>query len=410
MKTHLISILTVCLIGLLTVSATAQSEPNQSLETDQGRPVGPGSSPEEANAYIDNCIHDWLALKLPDRSPKIKPQEMIQLASSIKRLGVTNLIAVYGQTKPDIAYRVNAEYNAQDEMKRAVVGKALSLSATDADISNLLGLYDNHPLILEVFVDHTEWDADPRLVDFLIAQLDQIPAAYARSDLAPTRLFELIARSKDTNVSNKFDSFLTDTTQNPGTYTNAHLYLGLITTYYENSNPTIEKHLPDLLETLAKRTNTEPSDPYTDVSTGTVFGQFFIGVAMNKPDLFASQLTKDAYNKLVDEADNAGNATAKAYIIGAICGNKNALRKLGDTYNNPDTNSSTAPGLAASERNLTKKYLESVDCQLSGDKIQETADHVSLAVYDPVKCTWTIPKDNSDGASSSSSASANTGP
>jgi hypothetical protein len=390
MKIHLITILTLCLLGLLTSPATAQNEPNSSLETDQGHPVGPGSSLDEANGYVDNCIHDWFAQKLPDRSPKINPQEMIQLASGIKRLGVTNLIAVYGQTKPDIAYRMNAEYNPQDEMKRAVLEKALSLSATDGDISNMLALYDKTPLILEVFVDHPEWDSNPHLIDFLVTQLDQVPTAYRKSDLAPTRLFALAARSKDANVSNKFDSFLTDVTQNSTSYPNAHVYLGLTTTYYETTDPVIEKHLPNILETMAERAKPTASDPYTDITAGNVFSLFVADVAIKKPSLFAAQSTKDAFNKLVDAADNSANV--KAYIIAAICGDKDALRKIADKYNDQDTSASTAPAFAASERNLAKKYLESIDCQLDGDKFKETTDHASLAVYDPNTCMWTIPK------------------
>lgn len=395
MKTYLITILTVCLVGLLTSPATAQNAPNPPQSEYQGHPVGPTMSPDDANSYVDSLVHDWFMLKLPDRNPKINPQDMVQLASGIKRLGVTNLIAVYGQTKSDIAYRMNAEYNPQDEMKRAVLEKALSLSATDGDISNVLALYDKTPLILEVFVDHPEWDSNPHLIDFLVAQLDQVPTAYRQSDLAPTRLFALAARSKDANVSNKFDSFLTDVSQNSTSYPNAHVYLGLTTTYYETSDPVIEKHLPNILETMAERAKPTASDPYTDITAGNVFSLFMADVAMKKPSLFAAQSTKDAFNKLVDAADDSANV--KAYIIGATCGNQNALRKLADKYNNPDAGVSTAPGFAASERNLAKKYLESIDCQLDGDKLKETADHTSLAVYDPVKCTWTIPKDNGDG-------------
>jgi hypothetical protein len=415
MKTYLISILNLCLLAFATSPASAQNEPNSSLETDQGRPVGPGSSPDEANGYVDNCIHDWFAQKLPDRSPKINPQEMIQLATGIKRLGVTNLIAVYGQTKPDIAYRMNAEYNPQDEMKRAVLEKALSLSATDGDISNMLALYDKTPLILSVLVDHTEWDSNPHLVDFLITQLDQIPAAYSKSDLAPTRLFELAARNTTPAVVSKFDSFIVDIVQNANNYPNGHVYLGLIATYCEvtntnqANNATIQKHLPDIIAAMVQKAKTETSDPYTDITAGNIFGLFFANLAIKQPSLFAAQSTKDAINKLVDDADNSDTATANAYIVSAVCGSKSALRKLADKYNSPEDNASTAPGFIASQRNLIKAYLSTINCQLDGDKLKETTDHASLAIYDPVKCTWTIPKDNGDGTTTPN-VSANAAP
>src|SRR5258708_340123 len=79
-----------------------------------------------------------------------------------------------------------------------------------ADIDALLGLYDTRPLVLSVFMDHPEWDSDPRVTDFVSAHLDQLPDAYKQSDIAPTPLLLLAAGNPSSGVQTKLDATVTD--------------------------------------------------------------------------------------------------------------------------------------------------------------------------------------------------------
>ena len=140
----------LCFLAIA-ITVGIADEPNSSNDEYNGQPVGPALSPEAANGYVDSVVKAWLDSRPAGGSSKIDPEDLIKLATAIKRLGMANLVAAYGQTTPDMLYKVNAAINPQDEIKRAALEKALSLTATVSDIDALLGLYDSRPLILDVF-------------------------------------------------------------------------------------------------------------------------------------------------------------------------------------------------------------------------------------------------------------------
>lgn len=386
---------------VLAIAAGRADDPVSLADQYNGQPVGPALSPDDANGYVDSVVQAWLTSRPAGGSSKIGPEDLIKLAASIRRLGVTDLVAVYGQTAPDVLYKVNAMMNPQDEIKRAVLEKALGLTATTSDIDALLGLYDSHPLILDVLNDHPEWDADPRVSNFLTTRLDQIPDAYKASDLAPTRLLILAARNASPAVQGKLDSLLTDATGNDSNYPNAHFYLNLVTVYAQNPNPVIAKHLPDIFTVLASRAKTTPSDVYQEVSVLDVFIQFEWtlqygtswkgNMAAATAALFSDLKAKDAVLKLASAAGDSGSQGARVLVPAAACGDKKALLKLVDLYHDSS--------ITEMERNLAKKYLETIVCQRAGDKLPLVVTHVETATYDPATCTWII---SGDGNSSPS--------
>lgn len=362
--------------------------------THNGQPVGPALSADDANGYIDNVVKTWLSTKSSNSSPKIGPEDLIKLANQIKQLGMANLVAAYGQTAPDVLCKVDVVIIPQDEIKRAVLEKALSLTATASDIDALLGVYDSRPLILDVFNDHPEWDVDPQMSNFLATHLDQIQDAYKASDLAPTRLLTLAARNTSSAVQSKLDSLLTDATTTDSNYSNAHLYLNLIAVYAQAPNPAIAKHLPDIFAILTSRAKSAPSDVYSEVSVRDVFlqlqwalqfGNAWKGnITTASTTLFSDQKTKDAVLKLAGAAQDSGfNGLAPTAVLvpAAACGDKPALKKLADLYHDPNSNTA----------NLAKKYLMTIICQRDGDRMSQIVDHIDDAVYDPATCGWTIP-------------------
>lgn len=385
--------LVLCLWGLATTINTAD-DPS---DTFHGQSIGPTLTPDDADGYVDSVVKNWLSTRPAGGSSKIDLEDLIKLATVIKRLGMGNLVAAYGQTAPDVLYKVNATMNPQDEIKRAVLEKALSLTATASDIDALLGLYDTRPLILDVFNDHPEWDVDPRVSSFLVTRLDQIPDAYKASDLAPARLQMLAARSAAPAVQSKLDSLITDATANDSNYANSHLYLNLITVFAQVPNPVISKHLPDIFTVLASRAKSSPSDVYSEVSVRDVFlqlqwvlqfGSAWKGnMATASVALFADQKTKDAVIKLASAAGDGGfNGLASTAVLvpAAACGDKAALKKLTDLSHDPNNNIA----------NTAKKYLATVICQRDGDKVNQIVDHIDDAVYDSAACAWTIPNSN----------------
>lgn len=383
----------LCILALAIMSGIADDQ-DSSADTYNGQPVGPTLSADDANGYVDSVVKAWLASRPAGGSSKIGPEDLIKLTTVIKRIGMANLVAAYGQTAPDVLYKVGAAMNPQDEIKRAVLEKALSLTATTSDIDALLGLYDSRPLILDVLNDHPEWDADPRVSNFLTTRLDQIPDAYKASDLAPTRLLILAARNASPTVQGKLDSLLTDAAGNDSNYSNSHFYLNLITVYAQAASPVIAKHLPDIFTLLASRTKISPSDIYNEVSMRDVFlqlqwalqyGEAWKGnMATASPALFSDQKTKDAINKLAEVAEDSGfNGITPITVLipAAACGSKPALKKLADLYHDPNSNTA----------NLAKRYLMTILCQRDGDKMSQIVNHIDDAVYDPATCGWTIP-------------------
>jgi len=382
--------LVLCLWALATTISIAD-DPSDSFN---GQPIGPTLTPDDANGYVDSIVKAWLASRLVGDNSKTGPEDLIKLATAIKRIGVTDLVAAYGQTAPDVLYRVDVAMNPQDEIKRAILEKALSLTATTADIDALIGLYDSRPLILDVVTEHPEWDADPRVSNFLTMRLDQIQDAYKASDLAPTRLLILASRNASPAVQSKLDSLIADATANDSNYPNAHFYLNLITVYAQAPSPIIAKHLPDIFAVLSSRAQSSPSDVYNDVSVRDVFlqlqwalqfGSMWKGnVATASAALFADQKSKDAVLKLAGAAQDSGfNGLAPTAVLvpAAACGDKPSLKKLADLYHDPNNNTAGA----------AKKYLATVVCQRDGDKMNQVVDHVGDAVYDPAACMWTIP-------------------
>jgi hypothetical protein len=362
---------------------------DDSADTYNGQPVDSNLSTDDANAYVDLVVKKWFDSVPSGSIPKIGPQDLIKLATAIRRVGVPDLISAYSHTAPDAAYRMNVELDPQNEIKRAVVEKALSLTATASDIDSLIGLYDTRPLILNVLVDHSEWDSDQRVIDFLVSNLDQINEAYKKSDLAPTRLLQLAARNSAPAVQSKLDAVLTDATQNDGNYPNAHLYLNLISIDTLTPSPTIAKHLPDIFAVLPSRAKSPPSDIYNEISPENVFTQLQLGnMATNKPVLFADQKTRDAILKLASAAEDGGFQGARVLVPAAVCGDKKALVKLVDLYHDSET--------TEMERNLARKFLETIAYHGAGDKLANVVTQIGTATYDPATCTWTIPDGTSN--------------
>jgi len=388
-----------------TMSVSIADDPGTPADTYNGQPLGPALLTDDANGYVDSVVKAWLASRPDGGSSKIGPEDLIKLTSAIKRIGMANLVAAYGRTAPDVLYKVNAVMNPQDEIKRAVLEKALSLTATASDIDALLGLYDSRPLILDVFNDHPEWDTDPRVSNFLAARLDQIPDAYKASDLAPTRLLILATRNTSSAVQGKLDSLITDATANDSNYSNSHLYLNLITVYAQAPSPVIAKHLPDIFTVLAGRAKNSPSDVYSDASVRDVFlqlqwtllyGETWKGnMTSASAALFTDQRSKDAILKLAAAAEDSGfNGLAPTAVLvpAAACGDKPSLKKLADLGHDPNSAISS----------MAKKYLITINCPSTGDKLTQIIDHIDTATYDPATCTWAIPKDNEVGAGTTS--------
>jgi len=381
----------LCLL-ILGIIVGLADDTGSSADQYNGQPIGPTLPPDDANGYVDSVVKAWLASRPVGGNSKIGPEDLIKLATAIKRIGVTDLVAAYGQTAPDVLYKVDAAMNPQGEIKRAVLEKALSLTATASDIDTLLGLYDSRPLILDVFNDHLEWDADTRVSSFLTTRLDQVPDAYKASDLAPTRLLSLAARNTSPAVQSKLDSLLADATANNSNYPNAHLYLNLIAVFAQAPSPAIAKHLPDIFAILASRAKSSPSDVYSEVSVRDVFlqlqwalqyGEAWKGnITTAAAALFADQKTRDAVTKLASAAENSGfNGLAPTAVLvpAAACGDKVALKKLAEASKQPDNNSAFA-----------KKYLATINWQGTGDKISQIVNHIDDAVYEPTTVTWTI--------------------
>jgi len=260
-----------------------------------------------------------------------------------------------------------------------------------------LGLYDAHPLILEVLVEHPEWDSDPRVTDFLVAKMDQISDAYKKSDLAPGYLLTLAARNTSQAVQSKWDSFLTDATTNDSHYPNGHLFVDLVTTYARTGNPVLSRHLSDVFAVLGNRVKSSASDPFNEISSRDFFLQvqwaLQFGTAWKgnmttaAAALFGDQKTKDAVTKLASAAEDSGfNGLAPTAVLipAAACGDKAALKKLADLSH--DSNSNIA--------NSAKKYLATVIYQHDGDQMSQIVDHIDGAIYDPATCIWTIPNTN----------------
>jgi len=391
------NLFTIFSFWVLATTAGMADNPGDPPSTYNGQPIGPALSADDANGYVDSVVKAWLTSRPAGGSSKIGPEDLIKLVTSIKRLGVADLVAAYGQTAPDVLYKVDAAMNPQDEIKRAVLEKTLSITATASDLDALLGLYDSRPLILDVLNDHPEWDSDPRVSNFLITRLDQIPDVYKASDLAPTRLLILAARNTSSAVQGKLDSLITDATANDSNYSNSHLYLNLITVYAQVPSPVITKHLPDIFAILASRAKSTPSDVYSDVSVRDIFlqlqwslqyGEAWKGnMTSASAALFTDQRSKDAILKLAAAAEDSGfNGLAPTAVLvpAAACGDKPSLKKLADFYHDPNTNTA----------NTAKKYLATIICQRDGDKINQIVDHVGDAVYDPTTCAWTIPNGN----------------
>jgi hypothetical protein len=390
---------------VLAIAAGLAEDTGSSVDQYNGQPVGPALSPDDANGYVDSVVKNWVASKLPNSNSKIGPEDLIKLVTSIKRLGMADLAAAYGQTAPDVLYRVDAAINPQDEIKRAVLEKALSLTATTSDIDALLGLYDSRPLILDVLNDHPDWDADPRVSNFLTTHLDQIQDAYKASDLAPTRLLSLAARNTSPTVQGKLDSLIADATTNDSNYSNSHLYLNLITVYAQVPCPVIAKHLPDIFAILATHAKSSPSDVYNEVSVRDVFLQLQWALQFGSAwkgnmtsasaALFSDQKAKDAILKLAAAAEDSGfNGIASTSVLvpAAACGDKPSLKKLAEICH--DSNGAIS--------SMAKKYLITINCQSAGDKLPQVIDHIDTATYDPATCTWAIPKDNEVGAGTTS--------
>jgi hypothetical protein len=345
-------LLLILCLTTFTITARADDTPSATL------------SPDDAVAYIDVVVKKWIEVN-PNHG-KIDLQSAGALVADVQRVGVTSLIAAYRITAPDTGYRVNVPLDQKEELKRAVLEKALSATASSSDINTLLAVYDERPLILEVFTDHADWDSNASVTDFLAAHLqhDPIAAAYQKSDLAPLHLLLLAARSHAADVADKFDGLLSDITQNSTSYKNTHLFTHLIAVNGLMPNTIIPKHLPDLLVTLASRAHFPPSDIYNDVQSFTVFSPQLMDWAIAHPTTFTDPATKDAMLKLVDAASN-GTPNANALIVAAVCGRKEALVQL-STTNSPQA----------------KKYLAA---------IPNIAAHIDAAVYDPAACTWTFP-------------------
>lgn len=388
--------LVLCLWALAPAIGLAD-DPSSPSDTFNGQPIGPTLAPDDANGYVDSVVKAWLASRPAGGSSKIGPEDLIKLATAIKRIGVTNLVAAYGQTAPDALYKINAAINPQDEIKRAVLEKALRLTATASDIDALLGLYDSRPLILDVFNDDPEWDADIRVSNFLVTHLDQIQDAYKVSDLAPTRLLTLAARNASPAVQSKLDSLIADATANDSNYSNSHLYLNLITVFAQAPSPVIARHLPDIFTVLASRAKSSPSDVYSELSVRDVFlqlqwalqfGSAWKGnITAASAALFADQKAKDAITKLARAAEDSGfNGLAPATVLvpAAACGDKAALKKLADLSHDPNNNTA----------NTAKKYLATIICPRDGDKMNQIIDHITDAVYDSATCAWTISNSN----------------
>lgn len=375
-----------------TCGILAASDAETPADTFNGQSVGPDLSADDANAYVDSVVKAQLS-KNGSAGSKLDMNAASGAISDIKRLGIANLVSSYGQTKGDVLYVVDATLDRSDEMKRGILEKALSQSATSADIDALLGLYDAHPLILEVLVEHPEWDSDPRVTDFLVAKLDQIPDAYKKSDLAPGYLLTLAARNTSTAVQSKWDSFLTDATNNDSHYPNGHLFVELVTTYARTGSPIIAKHLSDIFTVLGNRVKSSTSDPFNEISLrdfflqvqwALQFGTTWKGnITTAAAALFGDQKTKDTVTKLAGEIENNsynGIAPTAVLVPAAACGDKAALKKLAELAHDPNGNIA----------NMAKKYLTTINCPSASDKLTQVIDHIDAAAYDPALCAWTI--------------------
>jgi len=359
-----------------------------------GQPVGPNLTPDDASAYVESVLKGWASSS--DGTSKIRPDDMIKLAAAIKPLGVANLLAAYSHTAPDTEYRSNTQVNPEDEAKRAVLEKALSQSATTSDLDALLAVYDSRPLILSVLSDHPEWDNESKVIDFLAAHLDQLADAYKQSDRAPTTLLVLAARSPAASVQSKLDSVISAATQNDANYSNAHLYVDIIYAYAQTASPTIGKHLPDVFTVLANRAKVAPSDIYNEVAVRDVFNKTWWALQFGKlgglsaasTALFADQKSKDAVTKMADEASNDnynGMQAALALVPAAACGNKSALKQV------VELGQGSGGGPSSMNAAFAKKYLDTIKCSASGDRLKQITSHIDDATYDSTTCVWTIP-------------------
>ena len=369
------------LLCLLTLPVTGLAD--DTSQTYHGQPADSTLSADDATGYVDQVVKDWLASQSSSNSPKIGPRDLSKLAAQIKALGMSNLIAAFGKTTPDTAYRMNVPINPQEEIKRSIIEKALSITAGTTDIDALLGLYDTRPLVLSVLMDHPEWDSDPRVTDFISAHLDQLPDAYKQSDIAPTTLLLLAARNPSSSIQTKLDATVADAVGNDGHYPDSHLYINLLTVLSEIPNATIEKHVPDIFTVLAARAKSPLTDVYNDVSPENVFTQLQLAnMAINKPTFFADQKTKDAILKLSAAAQDSGFKGARVLIPAAVCGSNTDLIKL--------AHDAGGSNLSPMDKNLATKYLASINVPPGLDSTNKIISSGTTAGYDPVKCTWTF--------------------
>ncbi len=383
---HLVVIILASTGGIL-----AAADPETSVDTFNGQSIGPGLSSDDANSYVNSLVKKWLDSK-GEGYPKIDQREVGPMASTVKSLGMANLLACYNQTKGDILYVVNATRDPADEVKRSVLETAMSRTATASDLDAILKTYDAHPLILEVLVDHVDWDSDARVSDFLVAQLDLIPEAYKKSDMAPGYLLTLMARNPSPAVQSKWDSFLNDLTTNDAHYPNGHVYVDLIRTYAQSGNPVIAKHLPDIFTVLGNRIKPTVSDPYTDISTQTLFVQLNaalrVGLAWKNNSsaaataLFSDEKSREVVLKLAKDSEDSnynGVTELDVLVPAAACGDKASLKKVADA--------STQSGGASF---LAKSYMTTVVYKGPGDNKSQAVTHIDEAVYDPATAIWTI--------------------
>lgn len=96
----------LCLL-ILGIAVSLADDPGNPADTYYGQPVGPSLSTDDANGYVDNVIKAWLTSRPAGGSSKIGPEDLNKLAGIIKRIGIANLVAAYGQTAPDVLYKVN---------------------------------------------------------------------------------------------------------------------------------------------------------------------------------------------------------------------------------------------------------------------------------------------------------------
>ena len=382
------------ILSLLALTLPAvYADPGDPAATYQGQPVGPNLSPEDAVAYFNQMLDSWFAFQLPNRSPKMDPETVLKFAGTARRLGIANLAAVFSHTAPDSEYKPDAgPFDPKDATKRLIAEKAISMAAEPSDVPALVALYDERPLILEVFADHPAWDTDEHLTDFLATEIPQIKEAYRKSDEAPIYLLELAAESKNPQVQSAFNDLLTDATTNDGDYRNAHLYIGLLEANNASPGSPIAAHLGDIYTVLAHRVKDDPSDVYNDVAPKEIFYLMTVSnPAVTNPLMFANDKIRTAMLKLSAAAQDSNFTDPSALMAAAASGSKPALVKLAEYYDGKDD---SANGVQDSFfKSQAKAYLATITVLRDGDKLDQVVKHVDDCIYNPATATWTLPKD-----------------